>query len=89
MKKEGLKPSKFSSKIDYHTKKIFINSQEEISKFVEKKFLNKKKKVEKFFKLNQYKNWWEEIGYMGKGKRKQMENKNIQKEILDYKEDNK
>lgn len=45
MKREGLVASKFKNKTDYYVKRIFKNSSEEISKYVEKKFRHKKKKV--------------------------------------------
>ncbi len=56
------------SKEDYHFKRLFDNSKEPISNFATKIGMNRLKPVQRYYKVNQYRNWWEGVGYKGNGK---------------------
>ena len=80
MKRLNRKPAKFRSKTDHHTKKMFKNSGECISKFA----LKKNHKIEDYYEINQYHNWWEDYCCEGEGKLKQNLENEILSEIFEY-----
>lgn len=67
-----------NSKGDYHPKKIFDCKNEEL----DKRALRRNHKVERYFQINQYQNWWEDVSSYGSGKLKMDLENEIEEELI-------